>query len=363
MIRSEIAGGLGTAWRHRWSTAGIALMFTVVSAVLAMTLAEVMTQTSVIIAAQRLRERDAVTFTPYYLGNPANDPSTDLMEDLGDRIASGSAYTTVVGNVRVGDPSFAGGNPVVLVVGQAAQNALAGTRLCSPAPCAMVGDRVAHPVDGPLHIGGRSVPVVVRTPSSASLFDPAAVGIDLGKSVLIVLPPSSLDHLDAAEQEEAVWRTVLLSTTDDDAEHFITAARQDQLALVPHRVATDQPERFRELLVWATMHGIGLLGLIVLVAIAYSASIRSVLRREQAELLLRHLYGATSGQIAVRLATFLAATMLVLPSLTLLVFAASTLLRGAAAATGGGLMIIYLGTLTTTARRVRTGFSQSGRAG
>ncbi|MEZ7787580.1 hypothetical protein O3889_02005 [Actinomyces naeslundii] len=64
MIRSEIAGGLGTAWRHRWSTAGIALMFTVVSAVLAMTLAEVMTQASVIIAAQRLRERDAVTFTP-----------------------------------------------------------------------------------------------------------------------------------------------------------------------------------------------------------------------------------------------------------------------------------------------------------
>ncbi|MFC2473724.1 MAG: hypothetical protein ACFNS9_08190, partial [Actinomyces sp.] len=210
MIHTEIAGALGTAWRHRGSTAGIALMFTLVSAILTMTLAEVMTQSSVVMAAHRLRELDATTFTPYYLGDLDNDPSTGLMEDLGDRIASGSAYTMVLSNVEVSNPSFAGGNPVVIVVGQAAQNAMTGARLCSPAPCAMVGDQVPHPVDGPLHVGGRSVPVAGRTPSSASLFDPAAVGIDLDRSVLIALPPSSLDHLDGTEQEEAVWRTVLL---------------------------------------------------------------------------------------------------------------------------------------------------------
>ena len=224
MIHTEIAGALGAAWRHRGSTAGIALMFTLVSVILTMTLAEVMTQSSVVMAAQRLRELDATTFTPYYLGDLNNDPSTGLMEDLGDRIASGSAYTMVIGNVEVDDPSFAGGNPVVIVVGQAAQNAVTGARLCSPAPCAMVGGQVPHPVDGPLHVGGRSVPVAGRPPSSASLFDPAAVGIDLDRSVLIALPPSSLDHLDSTEQEEAVWRTVLLSATDDDTEQFITAA-------------------------------------------------------------------------------------------------------------------------------------------
>ena len=226
MILTEIAGAVGTAWRHRWSTAGIALMFTLVSAVLTMTLAEVVTQSSVVMAAQRLRELDATTFTPYYLGDLDNDPSTGLMENLGDRIASGSAYTMVLSNVEVSNPSFAGGNPVVIVVGQAAQNAVTGARLCSPAPCAMVGDQVPHPVDGPLHVGGRSVPVAGRTPSSASLFDPAAVGIDLSRSVLIALPPSSLDHLDGTEQEEAVWRTVLLCATDDDTEQFITAARR-----------------------------------------------------------------------------------------------------------------------------------------
>ena len=91
MILTEIAGAVGAAWRHRGSAAGIALMFTLVSIVLTMTLAEVMTQSSVVMAAQRLRERDAVTFTPYYLGNPANDPSSDLMEDLGDRLDSGFA--------------------------------------------------------------------------------------------------------------------------------------------------------------------------------------------------------------------------------------------------------------------------------
>lgn len=360
MILTEIAGALGAAWRHRGSAVGIALMFTLVSAILTMTLAEVMTQSSVVMAAQRLRELDATTFTPYYLGDLDNDPSTGLMEDLGDRIASGSAYTMVVSNVEVSNPSFAGGNPVVIVVGQAVQNAVTGARLCSPAPCAMVGDQVPHPVDGPLHVGGRSVPVADRTPSSASLFDPAAVGIDLSRSVLIALPPSSLDHLDGAEQEEAVWRTVLLSATDDDTEQFITAARQDQLALVPHRLAADQPERFRKLMVWAAMHGVGLLGLTALVSIAYSASIRSVLRGERADLLLRHLYGVTSAQLTIRLAVFLAVTMLVLPALTLLALAASTLLRGAAAATGGTLLIIYLVFVVATVRRVRFEFTRSG---
>ncbi|WP_315584967.1 hypothetical protein [Actinomyces viscosus] len=362
MIAGEIVGGLGTAWRHRWIAMGVAVMFTVVSVVLTMTLAEVITQASVATAAQHLRERDAVTFTPYYLGEPLNDPSTALMEDLGSRISAGSAYTIVVGNVQTGDPSFAGGNPVVLVVGSAAQNAITGTRLCSPAPCAMVGETTAHPASGPLVIGGRSVPVTGRTPSSASLFDPAGVGIDLGRSVLIVLPPSSLDHLDSAEQEEAVWRTVLLAPTDEVSERFITAARQDRLALVPHRLAADQPERFRELMVWATMHGIGLLALTVLASIAYGSSIRSVLRRERAELLLRHLHGATPTQIAARLAAFLAATMLVLPSLVLLAFAVNPLLRGVAAVTGAGLTIIYLGFLLITVRRVRARFSRSERA-
>ena len=360
MILTEIAGALGAAWRHRGSAVGIALMFTLVSAILTMTLAEVMTQSSVVMAAQRLRELDATTFTPYYLGDLDNDPSTGLMEDLGDRIASGSAYTMVVSNVEVSNPSFAGGNPVVIVVGQAVQNAVTGARLCSPAPCAMVGDQVPHPVDGPLHVGGRSVPVADRTPSSASLFDPAAVGIDLSRSVLIALPPSSLDHLDGAEQEEAVWRTVLLSATDDDTEQIITAARQDRLALVPHRLAADQPERFRKLVVWAAMHGVGLLGLTALISIAYSASIRSVLRGERADLLLRHLYGATSAQLTIRLAVFLAVTMLVLPALTLLALAASTLLRGAAAATGGTLLIIYLVFVVATVRRVRFEFTRSG---
>ena len=360
MIHTEIAGAVGTAWRHRGSAVGIALMFTLVSAILTMTLAEVMTQSSVVMAAHRLRELDATTFTPYYLGDLDNDPSTGLMEDLGDRIASGSAYTMVIGNVEVSDPSFAGGNPVVIVVGQAAQNAVTGARLCSPAPCAMVGDQVPHPVDGPLHVGGRSVPVAGRTPSSASLFDPAAVGIDLSRSVLIALPPSSLDHLDGTEQEEAVWRTVLLSATDDDTEQFITAARQDRLALVPHRLAADQPERFRKLVVWAAMHGVGLLGLTTLVSIAYGSSIRSVLRRERADLLLRHLYGATSAQLTIRLAAFLAVTMLVLPALTLLALAASTLLRGAAAAAGGALLVIYLVFVVATVRRVRFEFARSG---
>ena len=109
------------------------------------------------------------------------------------------------------------------------------------------------------------------------------------------------------------------------------------------------------------MHGVGLLGLTTLVSIAYGSSIRSVLRRERADLLLRHLYGATSAQLTTRLAAFLAVTMLVLPALTLLALAASTLLRGAAAAAGGTLLIIYLVFVVATVRRVRIEFARSGR--
>ena len=70
----------------------------------------------------------------------------------------------------------------------------------------------------------------------------------------------------------------------------------------------------------AGLYGLSLLALTTLVLFAYSASIRSTLRQERAELLLRHQYGATTADICLRVAVFLASTMLVLPTCAVLFF-------------------------------------------
>ena len=365
MIRTEISGGMRTAWRHRRSAVGVALMVTAVCAIFTVALSDVITETSVIIGARHLRERDAVTFTPYYGISPLSlDLSTEIMEKLGERIDNETAYTAILNSVEVGDHSFAGGNRTVVLIGNSAQAALSGVEVCSPAPCAMVGENIKNEFDGPLYIGGQTVPVVARTPSTATLFDPNATGIDLGSTVLINLPTSSLDHLHNEERVEAVSRTVLFAPTDDEVAQFASDVNDEDLTLVPHRIAADQPERYRDIMTRAGLYGLSLLALTVLILFAYSTSVRSTLRQERAEFLLRHQYGATTAEIRVRVAVFLASTMLVLPTCAILFFSlAGPPITTAAAAAEVALVVIYLALLAQTTRRISRSFSTTGTGG
>ena len=364
MISTEISGGFRTAWRHRRSAVGVALMVTVVCAIFTVALSDVIMETSVIIGARNLRQRDAVTFTTYYHTSlRPMDPSTAIMENLGERIDSGAAYTAVLGNVEIENHSFAGGNRTVILIGDSAQAAVSGVEVCSPAPCAMVGENIKNEFDGPLYIGGQTVPVVARTPSTATLFDPNATGIDLGSTVLINLPTSSLDHLNDTEQEEALTRTVLFAPTDEDVVQFLYDIdnEDEYLALVPHRIAADQPERYRDIMTRAGLYGLSLLALTVLILFAYSTSVRSTLRQERAEFLLRLQYGATTAEIRVRVAVFLASTMLVLPTCAILFFSlAGPPITTAAAAAEVALVVIYLALLAQTTRRISRTFSSTG---
>jgi len=103
MIRTEVSGGFRTAWRHRWSAASVALMITAICTIFTIALSDVITETSAILGATNLRQRDAVTFTTYYAASSSLDPSTALMENLGAEIDSGTAYTAVLGNVEIED--------------------------------------------------------------------------------------------------------------------------------------------------------------------------------------------------------------------------------------------------------------------
>ena len=337
-------------------------MITAICTIFTIALSDVITETSAILGATNLRQRDAVTFTTYYAASSSLDPSTALMENLGAEIDSGTAYTAVLGNVEIEDRSFAGGNRAVVLIGNSAQEAVSGVELCSPAPCAMTGENIKNEFDGPLSIGDRTVPVLAR--STATLFDPNATGIDLGSTVLINLPPDSLDHLRSEEQVEALTRTVLFAPTDEEVAQFARDANNEGLTLVPHHIAADQPERYRDIMIRAGLYGLSLLALTTLVLFAYSASIRSTLRQERAELLLRHQYGATTADICLRVAVFLASTMLVLPTCAVLFFSlAGPPITTAAAAAEAALIVIYVVLLVQTTRRISRSFSTTGTGG
>lgn len=94
-IINAVRSGIILAWRHKIAAAGIALMISVICVVLVVALADVITQTSVIIGAKKLRENNAVTFTPYYLESNTTRPSAEFVGELGRKIDNGAAYTMV----------------------------------------------------------------------------------------------------------------------------------------------------------------------------------------------------------------------------------------------------------------------------
>lgn len=361
-IINAVRSGIILAWRHKIAAAGIALMISVICVVLVVALADVITQTSVIIGAKKLRENNAVTFTPYYLESNTTRPSAEFVGELGRKIDNGAAYTMVSSNVRINDPSFANGNRAIILIGSSAQMAITGTSLCSPAPCAMAGERIPNPIQNSLKIGDENITVSKTIPSSAALFDPAATGVDLGKSVLIVLPPSKLDILDEYEQEEAVWRTVLFSPTDDETEKFATAAKDNHLLLVPHNLATDQPERYRELTVRAGLYGLSLMAVSLVVLNAYQTAVRSIIRREKSALILHHLYGATHTDLNLRVLVFLAFTILALPTFSLVVLSVmGPPFNSTALIVEVALFSIYVITSLQATREVSRVFSSNNR--
>ena len=85
----EVRSGFHLAWRYKASAIGITFMITVICIVLVAALADVITQTSVIVGAKQLRANNAVTFTPYYLEAKETEPSEDFMGELSKQITKG----------------------------------------------------------------------------------------------------------------------------------------------------------------------------------------------------------------------------------------------------------------------------------
>lgn len=310
----EVWNGFVIALR-RWPTMlALAGMIAVACAVLALALGDVLSQVAVLKGAKQLREHHAVTFTAYYPhGGRVSSVGEDTVQFLVDMIDRQEAYTAIVFNMGIDDPNFAGGHPTLVLFGDVLPDLFPDLQLCDPAPCAMRGAKLADQNIDSVGLAGESIPVVKTLPAGATFFDVGVAGLPLDHRILIRAPTRALPLLHPTEREEALVRAVMLAPTDEEVDAYVSGCAQGGLFLVPHDVAIDQPQKFREIMMASAMYIVGMLGFLTLVLVAFVSSARLTMRQENRAFKIREMYGATTMHISLRIGGFLAAVVLVLP--------------------------------------------------
>lgn len=134
---------------------------------------------------------------------------------------------------------------------------------------------------------------------------------------MIRAPTNLLPLLSPIEQEEAIARTVLLDPEAKAVGTFVKMSANSDLFLIPHDIAVDQPQRFREIMGRSAIYIVGMLSFLLLVFIAFVSSARLTIRQEHRAFKIRVMYGATPFHISLRIGGFLAAVVLI-PPITIL---------------------------------------------
>lgn len=319
MMLRDVAGGMRLGIRNWRSMLSFGLLIAIVSTVLAILLADVITQLSVLRGGQQMREQSATIFTPYYGARGVTEPSDRVLDQLSAVIEEGAAYTTVINNVRVDDPSFSNGVPVVFVIGDAITEVMPSLPTCSPEPCLMRGSDVPPEVLPALQVGAFNITRGIRLPPASALFDANMGAVPLDDRVVVVLPTKALMTLDLYEREEAVSRAVFLGDPSIDVDGYVASSADDGLYLVPHDVAVDQPARLSSLMTMSAMYAVGLIAFLGVVLFAYASVAERTIRNERTAFRIRRAHGAPPAAVAARLAGFVAFVLLVIPMAPLLV--------------------------------------------
>ncbi|WP_017972612.1 hypothetical protein [Actinopolyspora halophila] len=308
----DLRGGVRMALR-RWPTMlSLAAMIALVCVVLAFVLADVLVQFKALRGGHELRERGAVVFKPYYGSTDPTAAPERAVSDLVDMVQQERAYTAVLNNVRVDEPSFADEVPTVVFIGSELEATMPELELCDPVPCAMRGAEVSQRV-GAVELAGHTFGATEQLPGSATYFDASRGAVPLDERLVLNLPAESLPHLNRMEREEAMTRAVLLEASDSELDSFIAGSAAGGLYLVPSHIAVDQPQRLAEIMVMSAMHVAGLASFLGLVLVALAATVRQTLHRQRAVFAIRRTHGAGRGHIAVRLAGFVGIVVLVPP--------------------------------------------------
>jgi len=309
----EVWKGFVIALR-RWPTMlALTGMIAVAWVALSLALGDVLSQVAVLRGSKQLRERHAVTFTPYYPHGTYSTVGKDTVQYLMGMIDRQEAYTAIVGNMGIDDPNFAGGHSTLVLFGDVIPDLFPDLQLCDPAPCAVRGAKLAGQNIEPVRIAGEDIPVVKTLPVGATFFDVGFGGLPLDHRIVIRVPTRVLPLLHPIEREEALIRAVLFAPAGEVVDAYVSGCAEGKLFLVPHDVAIDQTQRFRGIMVVSVMYIVGMLGFLALVLAAFVSSARLTIRQENRTFRIREMCGATPMHISLQVGGFLAAVVLVLP--------------------------------------------------
>jgi hypothetical protein len=281
--------------------------------VLSLALSDVLSQVAVLRGAEQLRERHAVTYTAYYPHGPCSRVDEVTVQFLADMIDRQQAYTAIVFNMGLDDPDFAGGYPSLVLFGDILPDLFPDLQLDEPAPCAMSGAKLAEPGIEAVSLAGEDIPIVKTLPAGATFFDVNVTGLPLDNRILIRAPTETLSSLQPIEQEEALTRAVMFAPTSETVDAYVSGCLQGGLSLIPHDVAVDQPQRFREIMMTSAMYIVGMLGFLILALATFLSSARLTMRQEYRTFKIREMCGATPMHISIQIGGFLAAVVLALP--------------------------------------------------
>ncbi|MFZ5888144.1 MAG: hypothetical protein ACOYYF_11840 [Chloroflexota bacterium] len=315
---AEIRDGFILAFRRWHVMLTLAALITLSAAVLSFALADVLSEVYVLKGAKELRERHAVFFTAYYPeGGDVSRIDDETVQYLMDLIERQQAYTSIVYNMALDNPDFAGGYPTLILFGDVVPNLFPDMHLCVPVPCAMRGAKVTGDGIDRVNIGGTDIPVEQRLSRGATFFDVNAAGLPLDYRIVIRAPTSVIPVLNPIEREELITRTVFLNPPGTMVYTFISGAARGGLFLVPHEVSIEQPQQFREIMMRSAMYIIGMVAFLALAFMAFVLSARLVMQQERRGFKIRQMYGATPLHISFRIGGFLAAVVL-LPEIAFL---------------------------------------------
>ncbi|MDO4888269.1 MAG: hypothetical protein Q3979_06155 [Actinomycetaceae bacterium] len=307
----EFRAGMLVAGR-RWPVIGLlSAMMAVTSAVLTFLMADVMIQYSSLRGGLALREHNATILAFHYSPGIASTDSEAI--DIAEQwMSEGKAYTAVVSNVRVNDPGFAGGHPVAIVIGQRARSIFPDLELCSPAPCAMRGERVEGPVPE-IEIADHRLTADEALPRGAVWFDPHASGHSLDETVVLHLRPEDLPKLNSEEQEEALINVVSFGIPEADMAGFVRASARTGLYLIPSSVQYAQSQQLGDVMTMSAVYVLGIAAFAALTLMCFAMVTRQTLRARYRDFAIRRMYGARESTVWLRVAGFLATVVLALP--------------------------------------------------
>jgi len=317
---------------RRWPTMlALTGMIAVAWVALSLALGDVLSQVAVLRMSKQLRERHAVTFTAYYPHGTSSTVGEDTVLYLMGMVDRQEAYTAIVGNMGIDNPNFAGGHSTLVLFGDVIPDLFPDLVLCDPAPCAVRGAKLAGQNIEPVRIAGEDIPVVKTLPVGATFFDVGVGGLPLDHRIVIRVPTRVLPLLHPIEREEALTRAVLFAPAGEVVDAYVSGCAEGELFLVPHDLAIDQTQRFRDIMVVSVMYIVGMLGFLALVLAAFVSSARLTIRQENRTFRIREMCGATPMHISLQVGGFLAAVVLVLPVglLSLLVLIGGPFVAGA----------------------------------